>query len=151
MFKTFSSLALFHGIICQNVHSLKECTWLFFFPPSCWCSWWCWVRPAQSCSHNFLPTCSPCSRIFVLPLGGCTAGWVAAARQQNSTLQRASRLLAVAWLQTVLPCYWLRVCRVARTLAKRGEKHCFYWVLGSGRLLRLVWFDGSRSLETRPV
>ncbi len=33
MFKTFSSLAHFHSIICQNVHSLKECTWLSFFFP----------------------------------------------------------------------------------------------------------------------
>ncbi|KAM7376353.1 hypothetical protein PAMP_006094 [Pampus punctatissimus] len=74
-----------------------------------------------------------------------------AERQQNSTLQRASRLLAVAWLQAVLPCHWRIVCRAARPLAKRGEKQCCHWLLRSGKRLRLVWHSGSCSLETRPV
>lgn len=45
---------------------------------------WYWVRPAQSCIHNFLTTCSPCSHIFFFL---CLSVAVSSAERQ----QRGSR------------------------------------------------------------
>lgn len=101
--------------------------------------------------YNFLSTCFPCSHIFLLPLDGCTAAWVAATWRQNSTLQHAFRLLTVAWLQTALPCHSLSVCTVNCALAKQGEKQSFHWVLQRSSLLQLVQLDDYGCLETRPV
>lgn len=122
-------------------------------PSSCRCSWCCWVRPAQSCIHNFLPTCSPRSHIFVLPQCGGRRGGLsgscAAAQLQHSSVHPGCSLLH--GYRHLCPAIGSESAEPARPLAERGEKQRSHWVGESVRPVRLVQLSGSGSLETRPV
>lgn len=144
------------------MHCLKECTWPIFFPflllvQLCWYR----VRPAQSCIHNFLTTCSPCSHIFFsLPLSGCEFGWAAAARQQNSTA-RAALLLhgykhpcsAIGSKSAELATHWLNEQgKTELPLAAGTRQACWDWpgsavprILGDSACVNIlvVSFNGS--------
>lgn len=107
---------------------LKECTRLSI--SSCCCSWWCWVRPAQSCIHNFLPTCSPCSRIFVLPLGGCAAAQLhtpACIQATRCCMVTDTFALLLAQSFSELTSHWLSEEKNSASIGCQEVKGCCDW------------------------
>lgn len=138
-----SYLELFCGVARQTVHCLKDCTWPIFFPflllvQLCWY----WVRPAQSCIHNFLTTCSPCSHIFFFSASQWL--WVRLSGSSAAAELHSPGCFAVAWLQASVLRHWLEVRRARHPLAKRaGKNRAFIGCRDTAGLLGLARFGGS--------